>query len=152
MAILNGTEIKVYSASATGTGTTNLVAFAQNGTLNIEHSPREITNKESAGYSEVLEGLRSWTIELDGAYCWASGTPAVSTSNGADVLVESEVLNARTKFAVAFGGSETAASKDVRYWGEAYITSWSVTSGTEDTSTYSISLQGTGTLTQVVTA
>jgi len=51
MAILNGTEIKVYS-----TGTTNLVAFAQNCTLNMNHSPREITNKESSGFKEILEG------------------------------------------------------------------------------------------------
>ena len=44
MAILNGTELKVYSGNS---GQTNLIAFAQNCTLNVNHSPREITNKES---------------------------------------------------------------------------------------------------------
>ena len=47
MAILNGTELKVYSS-----GTTNLVAFAQNCTLTVNQSIREITNKESAGFKE----------------------------------------------------------------------------------------------------
>ena len=63
MAILNGTEIKVYSAS-----TNNLVAFAQNCTLNVNHSPREITNKESAGFKEILEGLRDFSIDIDGEF------------------------------------------------------------------------------------
>ena len=40
MAILNGTELKVYSA-----GTTNLVAFAQNCTLNVNHREKLQTKK-----------------------------------------------------------------------------------------------------------
>lgn len=149
MAIINGTEIKLYAASATGTGVGDLVAFAQNGTLSVEHAPRSITNKQSSGFSESLEGLRSWTMEVDGAYCWAiSGT---SLANGADVLLEDNVLNLRQQFTVAFGGGETNGSKDVRYWGKVYITSWSVSAPTEETSTYTMSLTGTGELTQIVT-
>ena len=123
MAILNGTEVKLYTVSNSGVGAGNLVAFAQNCSISIEHSPRDITNKESGGYSESL--------------------------NGADQLIEDNVLNLRQKFFVGFGGTTTVAS-DVRYWGECYITSWSVTAGTEDTSTMSISLTGTGVLTQNV--
>ena len=125
MAILNGTEVKLYTVSNSGVGAGNLVAFAQNCSISIEHSPRDITNKESGGYSESLEGLRSWSIEMD------------------------NVLNLRQKFFVGFGGTTTVTS-DVRYWGECYITSWSVSAGTEDTSTMSISLTGTGVLTQNV--
>lgn len=69
MAILNGTEIKVYSGNS---GTNNLIAFAQNCTLNINHSPREITNKESAGFKEILEGLRDFSVDIDGAYAWTN--------------------------------------------------------------------------------
>ncbi len=61
MAILNGTDIKVYNGSGL------LVAYAQNGSININHSTREITNKESAGWKESLECLRDWSIDVDGA-------------------------------------------------------------------------------------
>ena len=142
MAILNGTELKVYSS-----GTTNLVAFAQNCTININHSPREITNKESGGYKEILEGLRDFSIDVDGAYAWtdASGT---ALANGADDLVNSNIL---TRAAVSFIFGDTSATSDVSYSGSGYITSVSLTGGTEDSATYSITIEGSGALTQTVT-
>ena len=142
MAILNGTELKVYSS-----GTTNLVAFAQNCTLTVNQSIREITNKESAGFKESLEGLRDFTIDVDGAYAWtdASGSPL---TNGIDDVLETNVLNARQKVSFIFGDSQ--AQYDVRYSGDGFITSVSLTGGTEDTATYSMTIEGTGLLTQTV--
>jgi len=142
MAILNGTEIKVYSTS-----TNNLVAFAQNCTLNINHSPREITNKESGGFKEILEGVRDFSIDIDGAYAWTDGSGGLS--NGADDLIETNVLNARQKVSFIFGDDTT--QHDVSYTGSGFITSMSLTGGTEDTATYSISIEGSGILNQVVT-
>ena len=142
MAILNGTEIKVYSS-----GTSNLVAFAQNCTLNVNHSPREITNKESAGFKEILEGLRDFSIDIDGAYAWtdASGT---ALTDGADDLLASNYLGAnRTAVSFIFGDTST---NDVSYSGSGFITSMSFTGGTEDTATYSLTIEGTGALTQTV--
>lgn len=147
MAILNGTEIKVYSS-----GTTNLVAFAQNCTLNVNHSPREITNKESGGYKEILEGLRDFSIDIDGAYAWtdAQSTPAALT-NGADDLIQTNILANRLKVDFIFGDTAGGTgSHDVSYAGKGYITSVSLTGGTEDTATYSLTIEGTGVLTQTV--
>lgn len=142
MPILNGTEIKVYS-----TGTTNLVAFAQNCTLNVNHSPREITNKESGGYKEILEGLRDFSIDIDGAYAWtnAGGT---ALTDGVDDVLETNVLNARQAVTFIFG--DTASTSDISYSGSGFITSVSLTGGTEDTATYSLSIEGTGVLAQSV--
>ena len=142
MAILNGTEIKVYS-----TGTTNLVAFAQNCTLNVNHSPREITNKESAGNKEILEGLRDFSIDIDGAYAWTNAAGA-ALANGADDLLETKLLANRLQVDFIFG--DTASTSDVSYAGKGYITSMSFTGGTEDTATYSLYIEGTGALTQTV--
>ena len=141
MAILNGTEIKVYSAS-----TNNLVAFAQNCTLNVNHSPREITNKESAGFKEILEGLRDFSIDIDGAYAWtnAGGT---ALTDGVDDVLEANVLNARQAVNFIFGDT---SSSDISYGGKGYITSVSITGGTEDTATYSLSIEGTGELIQTI--
>jgi len=141
MAILNGTEIKVYSAS-----TNNLVAFAQNCTLNVNHSPREITNKESAGFKEILEGLRDFSIDIDGAYAWtnAGGT---ALTDGIDDVLEANVLNARQKVNFIFGDTST---NDISYGGKGFITSVSITGGTEDTATYSLSIEGSGELIQTI--
>jgi len=141
MAIINGTDIKVYS-----TGTTNLVAFAQNCTLNVNHSPREITNKESNGFKEILEGLRDFSIDIDGAYAWTGSSGALA--NGVDKSLEDDVLTARLPISFIFGN--TVASTDISYTGNGYITSVSITGGTEDTATYSLSIEGTGVLTQVI--
>jgi len=142
MAILNGTEIKVYSTS-----TNNLVAYAQNCTLNVNHSPREITNKESAGYKEILEGLRDFSIDIDGAYAWTNAAGAALT-NGIDDVLETNVLNARQAVTFIFG--DTTTTSDVSYSGSGFITSVSLTGGTEDTATYSMSIEGTGVLTQAI--
>lgn len=140
MAILNGTELKVYSS-----GTTNLVAFAQNCTLTVNQSIREITNKESAGFKESLEGLRDFTIDVDGAYAWtdASGT---ALTNGADDILQTNVLGTRQAVSFIFG--DTASTSDISYAGSGFITSISLTGGTEDTATYSLTIEGTGALTQ----
>jgi len=142
MAILNGTELKVYSS-----GTTNLVAFAQNCTLNVNHSPREITNKESAGNKEILEGVRDFSIDVDGAYAWTNSAGAALT-NGADDLLQTNLLANRLKVDFIFG--DTASTSDVSYAGSGFITSMSFTGATEDTATYSLSIEGTGALTQTV--
>ena len=141
MAILNGTDIKVYSS-----GTTNLVAFAQNCTLNVNHSPREITNKESAGYKEILEGLRDFSIDIDGAYAWTNAAETALT-DGVDDVLQANVLNARQPVNFIFGDTST---NDISYAGKGFITSVSITGGTEDTATYSLSIEGTGVLTQVI--
>ena len=142
MAILNGTELKVYSS-----GTTNLVAFAQNCTLTVNQSIREITNKESAGFKESLEGLRDFTIDVDGAYAWTDASGSALT-NGADDVLQTNVLGTRQAGSFIFG--DTAATSDVSYSGSGFITSVSLTGGTEDTATYSLTIEGTGALTQAI--
>jgi len=142
MAILNGTDIKVYDS-----GTGILVAYAQNGSLNINHSLREITSKESAGWKESLEGLRDWSVDLDGAYAWTDSAGSALT-NGADDLLNTYILT-RTALTIKFG-NVTGATGDIVYSGSVYLTSFSVSAGTEDTATYSLSLEGTAAITQTV--
>ena len=146
MAILNGTELKIYSGTS---GQTNLVAFAQNCTVTINNTTREISNKQSNGYKEVLESLRDWSIDVDGAYAWTdAASPNAPLTNGADDLIQTNILANRLQFDVIFGDNQ--ATGDVSYKGKVYITSASMTGGTEDTATYSLTLEGTGALTQTI--
>tara|TARA_R110000744_G_scaffold282777_2_gene394392 strand:- start:1572 stop:2003 length:432 start_codon:yes stop_codon:yes gene_type:complete len=142
MAILNGTELKVYS-----TGTTNLVAYAQNCTLNINNTTRDITNKESAGWKESLESLRDWSIDVDGAYAWTNAA-GVALTDGVDDLIQTDIIAGRLQVDVIFG--DATSTSDISYLGKAYITSVSLTGGTEDTATYSLTLEGTGALSQEI--
>ena len=141
MAILNGTDIKVYD------GANVLIAYAQNGSININHSTREITNKESGGWKETLEGLRDWSVDVDGAYAWTDAA-GVALTNGFEDVLNSYILT-RASLTVKFGTTGVATG-DVLYSGTAWLTSGSISAGTEDTATYSLSMEGTGALTQTV--
>lgn len=141
MAILNGTDIKVYDSS-----TNILVAYAQNGTLNVNHSVRDITNKESSGWKEVLEGLRDWSISLDGAYAWTDASGALT--NGADDILNSYIIT-RTAVTIRFGNAD-GTSNNIYYEGSAWLDSFSVSAPTEDTATYNLNFTGTSNLTQTV--
>ena len=143
MAILNGTDIRLYDS------TTNiLVAFAQNGSINLNLSLREITNKQSGGYKESLESTRDFTIDIDGAYAWTDASGSALT-NGADDLALTNIITNRIPLVVRFGNTG-GATGDTYYQGSVFLTSFSVSAGTEDTATYSMSFEGTGALTQTV--
>ena len=139
---LNGTDIKVYDSS-----TNILVAYAQSGTLNVNHSTRDISNKESSGWAEAMEGQRNWDISLDGAYAWTN-VGGTALTNGADDLLNSYIIT-RTSLVVRFGNTDGTTS-NIYYEGTAWLTAFSVSAPTEDTATYSISLTGTGALTQTI--
>ena len=51
--VINGTNIGIYDGAT-------LVAYATSGSVSINHSTREISNKESAGWKEIMEGQRDW--------------------------------------------------------------------------------------------
>ena len=147
MAILNGTDLKVYDSS-----TNILIAFAQTASITINMDTRDISNKESGGFAESLEGQRNFEISVDGAYAWTDAAGSALT-NGADDLVLKYMLDAGSNTREAFTlrwGNTAGATGDTYYQGSAFLTSFSATGGTEDTATYSMTFAGTGAITQTV--
>lgn len=61
MAKLNGTLYAVYSGS-------DKVLYNTNTSLNLEQDLPDVTNKESAGWAEHINGLRNWSIDFEGKY------------------------------------------------------------------------------------
>ena len=57
--IINGTKFGIYDGST-------LIAYATSGSMTINHSLRESSNKESMGWKEQLEGQRDWEMSLEG--------------------------------------------------------------------------------------
>lgn len=143
---LNGTDLSVYITPTGGTAT--LIAFATNATININHATRATTNKESGGWAEHMEGLRDYDISCDALYAFldAGGGPI-----GGLTLSElfTDMIHTRTKLAVTFG-TTGSTSGDTKYTGNVWLTSASLTAPMEDTSTFSVTFQGSGALAQAI--
>ncbi len=126
--ILNGTDLVVLVGATA-------VTHATSASINFNMETREATTKDSAGYTEVLEGLRSVTIDVE-------AMTALDATYGFEDLYTA--WDGRTALTLKFGTTETG---DQTYSVSAYMTSLAVSSGVEDSSTFSASFQCTGTVT-----
>ena len=138
MAITNGTGLVLEVSTDDGT-TYYPTAFATSCSLSINMDTRDTTTKSSAGWSEKLEAVRSWSVEAEGLQDFTAG----STTTEFDELWGE--LDTRSVVKIKF---KTATSGDYYYSGDAYITSLSMDAPMEDNVTYSVSLEGTGVLTK----
>lgn len=138
---LNGTELGVYVGGT-------LVAYSTNATLNVNHSTRSTTSKESGGWEDNMEGLRNWDVSCDALYAWLdpAGSP-ISNKTLSDLFTG--YLATRTSFDLTFGNTSATAG-NTKYTGTAWLTSASLTAPLEDTSTFSVSFQGSGPLVQAI--
>ena len=138
---LNGTDLSVYIGGT-------LVAYSTSATININHSTRSTSNKESAGWEENMEGMRNWDVSCDALYAWldASGS-AISNETLSEIFTG--YMHTRASFSLTFGTTGSTAG-DTKYTGTAWLTSASLTAPLEDTSTFSVTFQGSGALAQTI--
>ena len=129
--INNGTLFAIYIGGTK-------VSYLTSNNFSVNLATRNATTKDSAGWADNLEGVKSWTASGEGMF-------AENATLGFDDLFAS--LTARTVVAVVMKG----AVGDKQYAGNAYITALQRTSPTEDSETYSATLTGTGALTETVT-
>lgn len=134
---MNSTNV-VIGISTDGGTTYSSIARATSSSLSVSMDVRDTTNKDSAGWRELLEGLKSWSLSADGLVCFnVTGKKTISDLYG--------YLNSRTAVTVKFGSAGTGEKV---YSGLAYITAVSQDSGFEDNVTYSVSFEGAGALTE----
>ena len=140
---LNGTDLGVYIGGT-------LVAYSTSATINVNHSPRSTSNKEDGGWESAMEGYRNWDVSCDAMYAWLD--PAGSAiSNETLSEIFTGYITTRASFTLTFGVTSSTTG-DTKYTGTAWLTSASLSAPNEDTSTFSVSFQGTGSLIQTVTA
>lgn len=109
------------------------IGHATDASLSITHEPRDITSKDSSGWRELLEGLRSWSAS-------GSGFFAEDAAYSFEDLLGN--VTTRTKVQIRF---TTAISGDTYWQGNGYLSSLEKTSsGAEDNVTYSFSIEGSG--------
>ena len=132
MAKINGTDMTIYA----GTSGTEVILWSKNCTLNTEQDLPDGTTKGSAGWAEHILGLRSWSIDFDGAVdLTGSGLTA------AELVLK---ITARTASdTVKFGTSAAAATG---FSGSGTLKNLSISAPMEDVATFSGSIVGNGPL------
>lgn len=135
MAIFNGTELGVYMDST-------LIAAATDCSLSLNVETIDITTKDSAGFRELLGGVRSGSISVSGLVDYLD-------ASNKDVNDLWTAWEARTAVTVKFSKA-TEVTGDLSFSASAIITSLEQSGGTEDTATYSATFELTGAITDTV--
>tara|TARA_R100001443_G_scaffold3277_2_gene10402 strand:+ start:4077 stop:4517 length:441 start_codon:yes stop_codon:yes gene_type:complete len=138
--VINGTDIGIYIADAVG-GTYTLLAFSTDASLSLAMETRDITNKDSSGWRNLLESTRSGSIS--GNFLYAERDSAGSAVYGFDNLFDH--YKDRDQIFVKFNTGETG---DKYYTAACYITSLEASAPTEDNTSCSITLELTGAITE----
>ncbi len=135
--IINGTGIikdGYLEIVVTRPGETNNayepIAFSTSASLSITREMRDVTNKDSGGWSESLEGLKSFEMTSDALQDFNAD---LSFREFFDDLAADDTVTIR--FAERGSGQ--------KYEGQAYVSSVSLDGGVEDNATYSVTLNGT---------
>jgi TP901-1 family phage major tail protein len=127
--ILNGTLAKIQVAGTT-------IAHLTSNSLTFDMSTRDSSTKDSNGWKESLEGQKSFSGSAEGFF-------AEDATYWYEDLYD--VFAARTLVVVTW---TTDVTGDQEYSGSCYITSLEKTDGLEESSTFSVSFEGTGAVTK----
>ena len=140
MAIFNGTDL-ILTVSPSDGGSNAKLMHSTSVSLSINVDTIDISNKDSAGFRDLIGGQKSFSLSADGLMDFAG----VAADTEPDELF-TQMMN-RTAVTFVFGLA-SPASGDYTYSGSGFITSLEYTGGTEDAPTYSVTIEGTDALTQ----
>ena len=138
--VINGT-LCVLSTGATLAGATPF-AFSTSASISLSMDSRDISNKGSAGWRQLLEAQMSWSASVEGLYAFEDST-ATAVKNYDEMY---DLLISRVP---TWLDLNTGVAGDFSYNGEVYITSLEQTAPLEDNMTFSASFEGTGILNKV---
>jgi TP901-1 family phage major tail protein len=128
---LSGAKVKLFIKDAT-TGT--VLAGQRSATLNRDAETIDVTSKDTeGGFTESVQGMKSWSIEADGAY--------VESDTAYDSLEDAYLAGTEVDCYIEFPSGK-------KYAGLAIVTSFPLEIPFDDLVSYSLSLQGTGPLTK----
>ena len=140
--IMNSTDVVIQISEDDGSSY-DIIGRATSASLSVSMETRSTTTKDSAGWDENLEGLKSWSLSGDGLVTY-------SISGDYDTPDDLfTLLSNRTKVKVKFG---SATSGEIDYTGDAYLVSYEQEAGVEENVSFSFGFTGTGVLTQASVA
>lgn len=154
--LIKGNDLNLYLIDLSGgtmtsgmVSTAKVVAYAQSCSLEINADTLDVSSKLSCRWNATLPGNGSYSVSADALYCLQSAAAANSAVT-IDDLFEAMVDGENVGWVIAKDSSETCGTvagpdtTGVCYWGEAAITSLSVTAGNNEVASSSISLTGSG--------
>ena len=131
--VFNGTNL-ILKVIADG-GTLATIGHTTSCTFSISNDLPIATTKDSSGYQEVISGVRSAEITFDGL---------VDYSDSMDIDTLIGFVTSRQKIDFSFG---TAATGDVVYSGEGFLSSVDYTAEMESPVSFSGTITSTGAIT-----
>ena len=106
----------------------------QGATLNRSKEVIETTSKDSNGWKEQIGGIKEWSIDADGLM--------VADDTGYQALEDAFMNDKQVSVSLA-------TASGLKYEGHAIVTDFPIEAGFDDMATYSLTLEGNGSLRQV---
>ena len=135
--VINGTKFGVYAAGTK-------IGYATSASISMNHNLRDTSTKDSAGWRDQLEAQRDWEVSVEGMLIFVDGSGSAISDLTMNELYSTYIAT-RTEFTLMFS---TEVTGDIKWSGQAFMTSLSADTPNEDSSTWSGSFSGTGALTQ----
>ena len=133
--LVNGTLVSIYKDVS---GTLTKIANGTSADFSITKDTIDATNKDGGSYKEFLVGLTSWTMNFEGLY---EEDGSVTGQSAKEVLAD---LMTGALITVVMTSNVTG---DLKLSGSALLTNFAWNAPVNDVSTFTCSLQGSGTLT-----
>lgn len=132
--IVNSTTVGIFIDDV-------LIAYSTDASLSINHETRDITSKDSGGWRDLMEGLRSWSMNFSALKAAAAGSFGT--------LFDAIKTRATVQVKIAdIGNQETGQVVMADFYsGAAWVGSLTLNSSdSEDNVTYDGTLEGCGVL------
>ena len=133
--LMNGTLVSLYKDVS---GVLTKFANGTSADFSITKDTIDATNKDGGSYKEFLVGLTSWTMNFEGLY---EEDGSVTGQSAKEVLAD---LMTGALITVVM---TTNVTGDMKLSGSALLTNFAWNAPVNDVSTFTCSLQGSGTLT-----
>ena len=137
LGLVNGTDLLLKVGAS---GAEAIIASATSCSLEVSMDEIDQTNKDSLGWKSMIGGTRSWSVSADALYANEDQTNKSFRNLWGRI-------DGRTKIYVELTVTgASAGDSNVYYEGAGYVTSLSVNGGTEDQSSFSVTITGSGAL------
>ena len=139
MAIFNGTDLVLKVQAVNGAADEFKLMHSTSCSLSVNADTIDVSTKDSQGFRDLIGGQKSFSLSADGLMDFAS---TLSTTDTDELFTN--MMN-RTSVTFTFALDVQSGYK---YTGSGFITSLEISGGMEDAPTYSVSIEGTGEISQ----
>ncbi len=144
MAVFNGNDLVL--AVHTTDGSEVKFAHAQSASISFSNSLIDVTTKDSNSWDEMISGRKSFSISADGLVDFEAVTSAVATLVSATVDGFANYAIEGSEVFFEFERSTATSGAALGFSGSGFIESFEITAPTDDVSTNSVSIKGSGAL------